>query len=229
MFALTEIFETIQGEGVFVGTPAMFIRFAGCNMWSGTDATRARDAQRNGAHCPLFCDTDFIQRMKLTTEEIVSAAQQWRDKRGRLVVLTGGEPLLQVTSSLLKALLAIMPYVAIETNGTVPLPAGVSTLLSPGLWVTCSPKRAPERLLLDPADVSELKVVYPTYDPAAYAAWLKPSAGRAAMFVQAAADPLPEVGNSLINQDNTRRAIQWCLEHPEWRLSTQTHKILGLR
>jgi len=210
-FAVKEIYYTLQGEGANVGRPAVFLRFAGCNLWSG------READRPGATCD-FCDTDFVGTdgpgggAFATAAELASAvAGTWPgsvagDGR-RFVVCTGGEPLLQLDESLITALHAAGFEVAIETNGTLALPAGID-------WVCVSPKaRAP--LVLRAGD--ELKLVFPQdgLDPER----LEGLAFRH-FFLQ------PKDGPAVAR--NTKLAMRYCLEHPRWRLSLQTHKLLGI-
>jgi 7-carboxy-7-deazaguanine synthase len=208
-YAVKEIFYTLQGEGAHTGRAAVFCRFSGCNLWSG------REQDRADAVCQ-FCDTDFFGTDgdgggKFTTpDELASAvAAKWPagDAGKRFVVCTGGEPLLQLDAPLIDALHRQNFFIAIETNGTVELPAGVD-------WVCVSPK-ANAPLLVTRGD--ELKVVYPQEtDPAVYAKldfanrYIQPKDG-------------PDAAESL------RAAIRYCAEHPRWRLSLQTHKLIGLR
>lgn len=211
-YHVKEVFSTIQGEGYHSGTPAMFIRLAGCNLWSGIEKTRARDAQRNGAQCPHWCDTDFVGGTPVKTSQDLdallydAAPKPWP----RLVVLTGGEPLLQADAAFINWLRARFRTVAIETNGTVE-PKFDSTLA----WISCSPKVAPERLKLHSAD--EIKVVYPSYSPLQYA-YLSDNC-----FVQPVDPPLwMEV------EDPARACAGFVMNNPGWRVSLQTHKILGV-
>lgn len=190
-------------------------------MWSGEDIDRVRDAERNDAVCPIWCDTDFRPRLRATEQELVELVGKAKgDVEGKypLVVLTGGEPSLQVTPSLVKELRSIADIVAMETNG-------LRSVRSLGLdWVTVSPKTAPERLTVEQAD--ELKVVYPNdVDPHAYAAVVAVPAG--CLFLQPRALAV-SVGHSLLDVDAMREAARFCMEHPEWRLSVQTHKVAGL-
>lgn len=214
-FALTEVFGTLQGEGRWAGHRAVFVRFSGCNQWSGQDETRERDAERNGNQCARFCDTDFSPRMRLTTPELVELVANQMNSPD-LVVLTGGEPALQVTTELVCELRgATAARVAMETNGTV----NVDGLALD--WVTVSPKVSADRLKQRTGD--ELKVVYPAYDPAAYAS-LAGNFGHC--FVQPEATP---GSKSAVEIDNMRRAAQWVMENPGWALSVQTHKVVGLQ
>jgi 7-carboxy-7-deazaguanine synthase (Cx14CxxC type) len=207
-YAVKEIFLTLQGEGGQAGRAAVFCRFAGCNLWSGREQDRAK------AVC-TFCDTDFVGmdgdgggRFDSAAELAGAVAACWTGgPADRLVVLTGGEPLLQVDPPLLAALHAEGFSIAVETNGTLAAPAGVD-------WVCVSPK-ADAPLLQTRGQ--ELKLVFPQVgvDPARFEAldferfYLQPMDG-------------PE------REANTRAAVAYCLAHPRWRLSTQTHKYLGI-
>ncbi len=208
-FAVKAIFPTLQGEGVNAGRPAVFLRFAGCNLWSGRETGRA------GATC-AFCDTDFVGTdgdgggsFADAAELARAVAARWpgREKTRRFVVVTGGEPLLQLTPELIDALHARGFEIAVETNGTQPCPAGVD-------WLTVSPK-AGARLVLEAGD--ELKLVYPQ-DGA------RPEAFAGLAFAHFLLQPMD--GPAL--ERNTRLALEYCLKHPPWRLSLQTHKVLGI-
>ena len=208
-YAVKEIFYTLQGEGAQSGRAAVFCRFAGCNLWSG------READRAGAICK-FCDTDFVGTdgdgggRFATADELAEAiAGKWprNDAGMRFVVCTGGEPLLQVDGALIEALHRRNFFIAVETNGTVPVPEGVD-------WVCVSPKSG-AALVVTRGD--ELKVVYPQEtDPRVYAGlefehfFVQPMDGEHAKEALAA-------------------AIRFCAENPRWRLSLQTHKIIGVR
>ncbi|HXY06090.1 MAG TPA: 7-carboxy-7-deazaguanine synthase [Burkholderiaceae bacterium] len=212
-YAVKEIFYTLQGEGAQSGRPAVFCRFAGCNLWSGLE----RD--RQAAICQ-FCDTDFVGTDgvgggKFTSAEtLVDALQgQWPGgaagpTRVRpFVVCTGGEPLLQLDAQLLDAMHARGWEVAVETNGTQPAPPGID-------WICVSPK-AGAQLVLRRGD--ELKLVYPQagIEPELYA-----DLDFAHFFLQPMDGPQ--------RWENTRSAMAYCKTHPQWRLSLQTHKILGI-
>jgi 7-carboxy-7-deazaguanine synthase len=208
-YAVKEIFLTLQGEGAHAGRPAVFCRFAGCNLWSGREADRAT------AQCS-FCDTDFVGTDGTrggsyggATELANAIADEWGpDRSHRFAVLTGGEPLLQVDPALLDALHARGFTVAVETNGTLDPPAGLD-------WICVSPKAgAPLRLRAG----HELKLVYPQPDA-------PPEAFANLAFERFSLQPMD--GPALA--DNTARAIDYCLRHPQWRLSLQTHKTLGIR
>lgn len=202
-YTVHEIFLTAQGEGANLGRTAVFIRFAGCNLWSGREEDRATAVCR-------FCDTEFRGGTRHDAASLVAAAAAlWpAGAEHRFAVLTGGEPLLQVDAPLLAALRAAEFTVAIETNGTLPLPGPID-------WVCVSPK-AGAPLALTEAD--ELKLVYPQAGiaPGALAdfparlRWLSPMDG-------------PELAA------NTAAAAGYCREHPAWRLNIQAHKAWGVR
>jgi len=209
-YAVKEIFYTLQGEGANTGRPAVFCRFAGCNLWTG------READRQEAVCQ-FCDTDFVgldgpRGGRFTApEDLASAiADAWPAgiPRRRFVVCTGGEPLLQLDSSLVEALHRLDFEVAVETNGTQPLVPGID-------WVCVSPK-AGAPLIARAGD--ELKLVFPQSgaDPSEFE-----SLPFAHFYLQPMDGPDQEV--------NTAAALRYCLTHPRWRLSLQTHKLLGIR
>ena len=207
-YAVKEIFLTLQGEGGQAGRPAVFCRFAGCNLWSG------READRAGAVC-TFCDTDFVGMDgpgggRFADAEALGAAveAEWRGGASeRLVVLTGGEPLLQVDPALIAALHERGFEIAVETNGTLAAPDGLD-------WICVSPKAdAP----LAQTRGQELKLVYPQ-------AGVDPARFEGLDFERFLLQPMdgPE------RLANTQAAIAYCLAHPRWRLSVQTHKYLGI-
>jgi 7-carboxy-7-deazaguanine synthase (Cx14CxxC type) len=207
-YFVKEIFYTLQGEGANAGRPAVFCRFAGCNLWTG------REEHRASAVCQ-FCDTDFVGtdgpgggRFVDATELAAAIARRWPAHRDdQFVVCTGGEPLLQLDAPLVVALHAEGFHIAIETNGTCPAPEGID-------WVCVSPK-ANADLTLTSGD--ELKLIYPQpgAEPARYVDldfrhfYLQPMDG-------------PNI------DDYTQQAIGYCLDHPRWCLSLQTHKIIGI-
>ncbi len=209
-YAVKEIFYTLQGEGANAGRPAVFCRFAGCNLWSGREADRAE------AVCQ-FCDTDFVGTdgpgggKFPTPQELASAvAAAWPagDPLARpLVVCTGGEPLLQLDPPLIGALHAAGFTIAVETNGTVEPPAGID-------WLCVSPK-AGAPLVVETGD--ELKLVYPQ-------AGAEPERFAALRFRHFFLQPM----DGPDREPNTRAALAYCLTHPRWRLSLQTHKLLGI-
>jgi 7-carboxy-7-deazaguanine synthase len=207
-YTVKEIFYTLQGEGAQSGRAAVFCRFAGCNLWSG------RESDRSTAICK-FCDTDFIGNDgdgggKFATASALAdaIAGTWPNHGGdaRFVVCTGGEPLLQLDPALIDALHRRGFYIAIETNGTIPVPDGVD-------WVCVSPKSGASLVV---TEGNELKVVYPQErDPRSYA-----QLGFEYFFIQ------PKDGEDA--KGSLRTAIQFCLENPKWRLSLQTHKLIGM-
>ncbi|MDE2370477.1 MAG: 7-carboxy-7-deazaguanine synthase [Burkholderiales bacterium] len=211
-YAVKEIFHTLQGEGLRAGRAAVFCRFAGCNLWSGREADRADAVCR-------FCDTEFVGTDGTLGGKYDSAgalaavvAAQWPAGEGnRYVVLTGGEPLLQVDAALIDALHAERFEIAIETNGTLAAPPGID-------WICVSPK-AGAAFVQRRGD--ELKLVYP--QPA---------------LLPAAVEAMPglEFGHWLLQamdgpdrDAHQRAAIEHCRAHPRWRLSVQTHKVIGIR
>ncbi len=181
MKKVNEIFYSLQGEGYYTGTPAVFVRFSGCNL-----------------HC-AFCDTDHTAGVRMSDEEIIDAVRTYP---ARHVVITGGEPGLQLTDELVAKLHDAGCYVQIETNGTVPIPSAID-------WVTCSPKEGGRVVL---SRIHELKVVYTSQDMLPYeelhadVCFLQPCSCR-----------------------NTGEVIRYILQHPRWRLSLQTHKMLDIR
>lgn len=209
-YTVKEIFFTLQGEGFHTGRAAVFCRFAGCNLWTGREADRAK------AICS-FCDTDFVGvgpdggRFRSSDELADAIAARWPSTPPpgrRFVVCTGGEPLLQLDTELVGSLHERGFQVAIETNGTLLPPAGVD-------WICVSPKAHAELVL---ANGNELKLVYPQVDA-------EPERYEALAFDHFFLQPMdgPELA------DNTRAAVRYCQQHPRWRLSLQTHKILGIR
>ncbi len=226
-FSVVEIFHTLQGEGALSGTAAVFVRFAGCNMWSGHAADRQRDAARNKASCPLWCDTDFRRGDPMTAKEIadsvvtVTAMVQGAHPNPTipLVVLTGGEPGLQVDHDLVDTVKAATrgARIAIETNGTCSLPSNLD-------WITVSPKTDVDDVIVRKGD--ELKLVFPAYHPDDYDE-LAP--GFKHLFVSPQALPLVNVvGDSAIYPKHVEAAVRFCLHNPDWRLSMQMHKVVGL-
>jgi 7-carboxy-7-deazaguanine synthase (Cx14CxxC type) len=210
-YAVKELFYTLQGEGANAGRPAVFLRFAGCNLWSG------READRAGAVC-RFCDTDFVGSDgpgggKFPTPEALAAAvvRAWPAHASRaarpLVVCTGGEPLLQLDPDAIAALHFAGFEVAVETNGTIAAPAGLD-------WICVSPKAEAE---LVQRSGQELKLVFPQ-------AGAEPERFRSLDFTHFFLQPM----DGPDQRANTELAVRYCLEHPEWRLSLQTHKMLGI-
>lgn len=209
VYSVKEIFYTLQGEGANAGRPAVFCRFAGCNLWTG------READRASAICN-FCDTDFVGvgpdggRFKTADELADAVAARWSamDNKHRLVVCTGGEPLLQLDAPAIDALHSRGFVVAVETNGTQEAPSGID-------WICVSPKAGAQLKL---RRGNELKLVFPQTD-------LDPEQFRDLPFDHFFLQPMdgPNV------EENTRAAIEYCLSHPSWRLSVQSHKVLGIR
>ena len=208
-YAVKEIFYTLQGEGAQTGRAAVFCRFAGCNLWSG------QEVDRGSAIC-RFCDTDFADVNgpgggKFATAEALAAAVEEKWPGGgegrRFVVCTGGEPLLQLDAGLIAALHARGFEIAVETNGTVAAPAGID-------WVCVSPKAGADFLQ---RSGDELKLVYPQ-------AGAEPERFAGLEFRHFFLQPMDGPDRAR----NTELALRYCLEHPDWRLSLQTHKILGI-
>jgi 7-carboxy-7-deazaguanine synthase (Cx14CxxC type) len=209
MYAVKEIFYTLQGEGINTGRPAVFLRFAGCNLWSGLEEDRA------AAQC-RFCDTDFIGTDgvgggKFATPAALAGRVQaaWPpDALGsRFVVCTGGEPLLQLDAPLVDALHATGFSIAVETNGTQPVPPGID-------WICVSPK-AGTGLAVDAGD--ELKLVFPQ-------ALAGPERFEHMAFKHFLLQPMDGPQRA----HNTELAVAYCKAHPRWRLSLQTHKLIGI-
>jgi 7-carboxy-7-deazaguanine synthase (Cx14CxxC type) len=211
-YIIKELYYTLQGEGANAGRPAVFCRFAGCNLWSG------REEDRAGAVCK-FCDTDFIGTdgpgggVFTTAGSLVTAAQQlWPVQAAAesrpFLVCTGGEPLLQLDRPLVDAFNAVGFEIAVETNGTMIPPPGLA-------WVCVSPKAGAE-LAVKSGD--ELKLVYPQ-------SRAEPELFEGLHFRLFFLQPMdgPE------RETNTESCVRYCLDHPKWRLSLQTHKYLGLR
>jgi len=209
-YQVKEIFYTLQGEGANAGRPAVFCRFAGCNLWSGREQDRAT------AICQ-FCDTDFVGTDGTLGGKFGSAdaladqiAASWptSDPIHRFVVMTGGEPLLQVDTALIDALHVRGFEIAVETNGSIAAPAGID-------WICVSPKAGAPWVQ---RAGQELKVVWP--QPGLALAELE-----AADFENRYLQPM----DNILRADNTEKCIALCLQRPAWRLSLQTHKITGIR
>ena len=204
-YTVKEIYYTLQGEGANTGRPAVFLRFAGCNLWTGREEDRAT------AICQ-FCDTDFVGGTKFTSAAQLAeeVAGQWfgNGTSKRFVVITGGEPLLQLDDPLVASLHDLGFEIAIETNGTLPAPAGLD-------WICVSPKA---RTTIKQRSGNELKLVYPQVG-------ITPKELERLEFDHFFLQPMdgPEV------EKNTELAARYCLDHPRWRLSLQTHKLLGIR
>ena len=210
-YGVKEIFYTLQGEGANTGRPAVFCRFAGCNLWTG------REEDRHRAVCQ-FCDTDFVGtdgpgggRFESAERLAAAVREKWPKESGPrakpLVVCTGGEPLLQLDEAAINALHEAGFEIAVETNGTVEPPPGID-------WVCLSPKAGSKVLV---KSGNELKLVYP--QPGA-----EPELFAHLDFDSFYIQPMdgPE------REENTRLAVEYCLAHPQWKLSLQTHKMLGI-
>lgn len=210
MYSVKEIYYTLQGEGIQAGRPAVFCRFAGCNLWTG------REPDREKAVC-RFCDTDFVGtdgpgggRFATSAELAAAVSEAWRggeEGAAKLVVCTGGEPLLQLDPAAVAAFQREGFQVAVETNGTIEAPDGLD-------WVCVSPKaNAP----LVQRSGNELKLVFPQAEAG-------PELYEGLAFDHFLLQPMD--GPRLA--ENTRLAVEYCLSNPRWRLSLQTHKFLGI-
>ena len=210
-YSVKELFFTLQGEGAQSGRPSVFCRFAGCNLWTG------READRANAICQ-FCDTDFVGTDGIgggkfgDADELARAiAATWPDSDSRrarpYVVFTGGEPMLQLDTELIDAVHALGFEVAVETNGTISPPRGID-------WICVSPKAGAE---LEVRSGHELKLVFPQVDA-------PPTAFEDLDFGRFFLQPMdgPDVGK------NTKLALEYCLQNPQWSLSLQTHKVLQI-
>lgn len=210
-YSVKEIYYTLQGEGANTGRPAVFCRFAGCNLWSG------REQHRTSAICQ-FCDTDFVGvngpgggKFRTAQELALAVANRWPSNsvsnNQKFVVCTGGEPLLQLDERLAAAFHDQGFEVGVETNGTRPAPHGLD-------WLCVSPKAGTDLIL---RSGSELKLVYPQDGTS-------PQEFENLSFQHFFLQPM----DGPLRAENTRLAMRYCLEHPRWRLSLQTHKLLGI-
>ncbi|WGZ95584.1 MAG: 7-carboxy-7-deazaguanine synthase [Candidatus Thiothrix putei] len=210
-YSVKEIFYTLQGEGFHAGRPAIFCRFAGCNLWSGLEADRAK------AVCN-FCDTDFVGvdginggKFRDAKALVAAIIQAWwigvKQDMNRFIVFTGGEPLLQLDKALIDALHQEGFEIAVETNGTKPAPAGID-------WLCVSPKADSEIVL---THGNELKLVYP--QPLAM-----PERFAGLDFQHFYLQAMDGAAQA----QNTKAAIAYCMQYPQWKLSVQTHKWLGI-
>ncbi len=209
-YAVKEIFYTLQGEGANAGRPAVFCRFAGCNLWSG------REEDRAGAVC-RFCDTDFVGtdgdgggKFRHAADLAGAIEAQWppRHRERRFVVLTGGEPLLQVDVPLIDALHERGFRIAVESNGTIEPPPGID-------WLCISPKAGAPLVV---RGGQELKLVFPQPK-------LDPQQFEGLAFENFYLQPM----DSPAARENTAGAVAYCQQHPQWTLSLQTHKLIGIR
>jgi 7-carboxy-7-deazaguanine synthase (Cx14CxxC type) len=211
-YSVKEIYYTLQGEGAHTGRPAVFLRFAGCNLWSGREEHRAEAICR-------FCDTEFVGtdgpgggKFENANELAAAVANTWAGERDdviRYVVCTGGEPLLQLDSALIDAFHKAGFEIGVESNGTLVAPDGID-------WLCISPKGAAPVVQ---SSGNELKLVYPQSEAEA-----QPANFVEMKFSQFFLQPLD--GPSI--EANTRSAIEYCLAHPRWNLSVQTHKVVGI-
>lgn len=217
MYRVKEAFYTLQGEGAQAGRAAVFCRFSKCNLWTGREKDRAT------AVCN-FCDTDFVgtdgqNGGTFETAEALAAHihRLWPDAPGApYVVCTGGEPLLQLDETLIRAFHQLNFEVGVETNGTLPAPAGID-------WLCVSPK-ADASVVIEHCD--ELKLVYP--QPKAMPERFTHINARHFFLSPMASPSAPEAGTDPVKQSNTRKATDYCLAHPRWRLTLQMHKIVGI-
>jgi len=209
MYTIKEIYLTLQGEGVQTGRRAVFCRFAGCNLWTGLEQDRSK------AICQ-FCDTDFVGadgpgggKFGASDDVACACRDTWGTAKGvlPLVVLTGGEPMLQVDNALIAALHEAGFEIAIETNGTLPVPRSID-------WICVSPKAGVE-LVQKSGD--ELKLVYPQDG-------IAPDHFAGLDFRNFLLQPM----DSSAARENTQAALSYCIKHPQWRLSLQTHKLMGI-
>lgn len=216
MYSIKEMFYTLQGEGAQAGRAAVFLRFAGCNLWTG------READRPKAVCQ-FCDTDFVGtdgenggKFKEATDLAAAVFKLWDEGHkfgvgAPLVVCTGGEPLLQLDSPLIRALQALEIEVAVETNGTIEAPAGID-------WICVSPKAGST---IKQIAGDELKLVYPQAEN-------EPEQFTQLDFDHFFLQPRDD-GNEEANQRNREAVVAYCMENPQWRVSLQTHKLLNIK
>ncbi len=206
IYAIKEIYYTLQGEGHHTGRPAIFCRFSGCNLWSG------REEDRTKAICQ-FCDTDFWGTdgenggKYSDTELVQKILSLWPEETAPFIVFTGGEPALQLDAELVFELKKIDAEIAIETNGTLDLPTGID-------WICVSPKANTE-IVITSGD--ELKIVYPQTG-------INPQDFDGMSFSHFYIQPM----DGPFKEENTEAAIQYCKTHPKWKLSIQTHKLLKI-
>ena len=209
-YSVKEIFYTLQGEGANAGRPAVFCRFAGCNLWNGRESDRATSVCQ-------FCDTDFVGtdgtnggKFKQAADLVAAVELLWPESnyKRRFVVLTGGEPIMQVDQALVDAFHARGFFIAVETNGTLAPPHGID-------WLCVSPKAGSELVV---KSGQELKLVFPQTGA-------EPNRFTDFDFENFYLQPM----DGILQRENTARAIDYCMLHPHWNLSIQTHKIVGIR
>lgn len=223
-YAIHSCFYSLQGEGAHAGTPAVFLRFAGCNVWSGREEDREEAARERGC-CAAWCDTEFRGGKKLTGDEIVTAClkaagygtveRPWSlayEGRRLIVVCTGGEPGLQLDEGLVRRLRVAGFVVHVETNGSRPIPGAVE-------WVTLSPK-PPMDVVLHPDAINEIKVIYPDVDPLGWHRW----SPRVPIYIQ----PRDDNDGLELRGQRWQEAVEYVLANPWARLSLQQHKLLGI-
>ena len=211
-YSVKEIYYTLQGEGARTGRPAVFLRFAGCNLWSGREQHRAEAVCR-------FCDTEFVgtdgpggDKFQTADALATAVAEKWpaaEQSGSRYVVCTGGEPLLQLDAAAIRALHAAGFEIGVETNGTIAAPEGID-------WLVVSPKGTAPVLQ---QTGHELKLVYPQLETDA-----QPDRFSHLAFNHFFLQPLHDEAV----EANTRAALEYCLAHPQWKLSLQTHKLIGI-
>lgn len=219
MYRVKEMFYSLQGEGARAGRAAVFCRFSKCNLWNGREESRAN------AICN-FCDTDILGtdgqnggQFKASTELATAIQRLWpnelSDSAKPYVIFTGGEPLLQLDEALVEAMHELGFEVAVETNGTLDAPKGID-------WICLSPKGRSTVVL---NDCDELKLVYPQLDclPEQYADF-----DARHFFLSPMADPSIHFGDDPTKKSNTQKALDFCLKNPQWRLTLQLHKLLGI-
>jgi 7-carboxy-7-deazaguanine synthase len=216
-YKIKEMFYSLQGEGMHCGRPAIFCRFSKCNLWDG------REKDRKNAICN-FCDTDIngtdginggIYNKEDLVAKVISLLPPELNNQDRFIVCTGGEPALQLDSSLISALHDIDFEIAVETNGTLPLPEGID-------WICCSPKGKSEVVL---KECDELKLVFPQEDAMPERFYNM----KAKFFFLTPMAP-PNIDDVVYpsEDDITKKTIEYCLMNPKWRLNLQTHKVLEI-
>jgi 7-carboxy-7-deazaguanine synthase len=210
-YQVKEIFYTLQGEGFHAGRAAVFCRFSGCNLWSGREHDRAQ------AKCN-FCDTDFVGTdgtnggTYCSARELAEAIDScWRNSKNKFVVFTGGEPLLQLDNELLVEVKNLGFYTAVESNGTILAPSKID-------WLTISPK--PNSELIQKSG-NELKLVFPQT--------IKPEVVENLDFKHFYLSPMDQNGDFEKNKENQKAALNYCLQHPQWKLTMQHHKLWQIR
>jgi len=219
-YAIKEVYFSIQGEGAYSGCPVVFVRYAGCNVWTGREEDRKRNVEKG--RCALWCDTDFVGTDgplggKYTASELAHTIRKlWPNNSEATAVMTGGEPSLQIDTELVKQMTRHAIRVHVETNGSNELPKEVA-------WVTLSPKPP---MPFVPQRYDELKVVCPEFDPLELNTQVETLCGPEHIshkYIQPQWDVDPR-----ISSDNTAQCIEFLKNNTDWRLSVQTHKFIGL-